>query len=83
MEIKKHWGTVDEQGEFPYVDIFDNEEEARAEVGKRHEDGFLITGVVEGFCIISEDGKCLDESKDFYFSEQEALADLKQFEKQR
>jgi hypothetical protein len=72
MKLKKVFGTVDKEGQYPYVDIFDDETEARAEIGKPREDGLEIVDVVEGFCIVGDDGKCVDESRDFYFTEEEA-----------
>jgi hypothetical protein len=77
MKLKQAWGTVDKHKEYPYVDIFVNEQEAISEIGKERGDSLEIVGVLPGFVIVGKDGMCLDDSKDFYHSEIEAKTDMK------
>ena len=73
--IEPVWATVDENGEFPYVDIYDNQEEAQSKIGKEEEEGIVIKGIKQGWHIRGVE-TYVEQPKDFYNTYQEAELDL-------
>lgn len=80
MEILKVWATVDHKGMYPYIDIFDNKEEAESYVGKQYKNSALtIVDVYQGWCIINIDPEYEHEMEDIYLTYERALEDFNNF----
>lgn len=77
LKIIKVWGTVDEKGAFPYINIYDTEEDAKKEI-RTVIDGLKIVDVVSGWFIEGTEDAIDTLSKDFYFTKEEALDDLQE-----
>lgn len=77
LEIIEVWGTIDGEKVYPYVNIYDKEEEARKEIGTK-QDGLEIVDVLKGWFITGTEGNIETISNDFYFSKEEAEDDLEE-----
>lgn len=77
LEIIEVWGTIDGEQVYPYVNIYDKEEEAQKEIGTK-QDGLEIVNVIKGWFITGTEDHIETISKDFYFSKEEAEDDLEE-----
>jgi len=77
LEVIEVWGSIDGENAYPYVNIYDKEEEARKEIGT-HQDGLLIVDVQKGWFINGALDFVDTISNDFYFTKEEAEDDLKE-----
>lgn len=75
LEIIEVWGTIDGEKAYPYVNIYDTEEEARKEVGTK-QDGLEIVDVLKGWFITGTEDFVDTISNDFYWTKEEANEDL-------
>lgn len=69
LKVVKVWGTLDSNREFAYVDIYDNEEDAKSDIGKII-NGLEIDGVVQGWCVV---GDADEDLEDFHFTYYDAI----------
>lgn len=77
LEVIEVFGTIDGEDVYPYVNIYDKEEDAREEVGT-HQDGLLIIDIQKGWFIKGALDFVDTISNDFYFTKEEAEEDLQE-----
>ena len=72
-EIVILYATVTKDNMMPYIDIFDKEEDAIAEIGEMTDDGEIV-GYIKGYSFKPVGGQYLyDDAPDFCYSVDEAV----------